>query len=191
MKRDKEYYRFMELSGLITEDDNKINKLVFFDYDGTLGDSPDPEKGMIQYKEKTGKDWPHKGWWGHVETLDHNIFDFNLFEPIINILNKSNNEPTTRTVILTARVGKFKNIITQILKKFNIHVDDIQVKDENLDKDERIESYIRFYPNLKQIDIYDDREKELVLFKSLKEKLINDIEVNIFQCDKGNIRNYG
>ena len=57
-----------------TED--QITKLSVFDFDGTTVDTGMPDTHKIIYKEKTGEDWPHKGWWGRPESLDTNIFDF-------------------------------------------------------------------------------------------------------------------
>lgn len=39
-----------------------IKKLSFYDFDGCLVNSPEPEEGKRIYKEKTGDDYPHKGW---------------------------------------------------------------------------------------------------------------------------------
>ena len=41
-------------------------KVAFFDFDGTLMNSPTPENGKIIYKEKTGVNYPYEGWWGRV-----------------------------------------------------------------------------------------------------------------------------
>ena len=41
----------------------KVTKLTFFDFDGTLADSPTPENGKQKYKEVTGNEYPHQGWW--------------------------------------------------------------------------------------------------------------------------------
>jgi len=36
-----------------------ITKLAVFDFDGTLIMTPLPDTGRQQYREKTGKEWPH------------------------------------------------------------------------------------------------------------------------------------
>ena len=41
-------------------------------------------------------------------------------------------------------------------------------------------------PSVNQIDVYDDREKEFVVYRQLKEKNPNK-EINIFKVDAGNI----
>ena len=53
----------------------KKYKLAIFDFDGTLISTPLPDEGRVAYKEKTGKDWQHKGWWSKPESLDQTLFD--------------------------------------------------------------------------------------------------------------------
>ncbi len=48
---------------------DKITNISIFDFDGTLIDTMTPEQGKKIYKEKTGKEWKYKGWWGKIESL--------------------------------------------------------------------------------------------------------------------------
>jgi hypothetical protein len=36
-----------------------------------------PESGKQIYLDKTGKEWPHIGWWGKAESLDIEILKIN------------------------------------------------------------------------------------------------------------------
>lgn len=55
----------MSFKKLISEslDRTKVTELAIFDFDGTTMDTLYPEIGRPIYKEKTGEDWPFKGWW--------------------------------------------------------------------------------------------------------------------------------
>ena len=46
-----------------------IEELHVYDFDGTLVDTPVPERGMAEFEEATGTPWPHRGWWGRAESL--------------------------------------------------------------------------------------------------------------------------
>ena len=63
-------------------------KLSVFDFDGTLIATPLPDSGKIAYEEKTGKTWPHKGWWGQADSLDMNVFDIQPNPDVVNDFKK-------------------------------------------------------------------------------------------------------
>ena len=155
--------------------------------DGTLIYSPHPETSIEIYKQKPGNNWPHVGWWSKPETLDYNIFDIETNKAVLNRLEIDNRDSNTHTVLLTARMEKLKSAVVDLLNNLNIKIDDITLK-KDTEKDERIKNYISFFPNLKEVDIYDDREKEFKLFIPLKKELEeNGIKVNIYKVDNENI----
>ena len=45
------------IENLLLNDLSNIERIAFFDFDGTLVNSPEPEEGKIIYKQKTGKDY--------------------------------------------------------------------------------------------------------------------------------------
>ena len=52
-------------------DEKKTEELHVWDFDGTLVNTPVPDTGRAQYESETGLPWPHKGWWGRAESLEH------------------------------------------------------------------------------------------------------------------------
>lgn len=48
---------------------NRKRRLVIYDFDGTLFNSPDREAGELAYLEATGQTLPFPGWWGRLESL--------------------------------------------------------------------------------------------------------------------------
>lgn len=179
---------FYRLCGIIKEDLSTIKKLSFFDMDATLLNTIHPETGMNIYKEKTGQDWPHIGWWSKPETLDYKIFDIKPFGNVLNTLNNDNNDPSIFTVLLTARISKLDKEIKELLGHLNIKLDDYSLKSNSKEKDQRILDYLSHFPNVTEIDVYDDREKEFVLFIRLRDKLKESgIKLNIYKVDNDNI----
>jgi len=164
-----------------------ITRLCFYDFDGTLFNTPHPELGRIEWKNKTGQDYPHTGWWGKSETLNMEIFDIKPNDSVLNKLENDNQRSDTYTVLLTSRIERLKPDIENVLKNYGIFLNELNLKKNNLEKDERILEYINKFPNIKDIDIYDDREKELIIFKNFKEKYRDKFNVNIYMVNNNKI----
>ena len=81
----------------------KITKLAIFDFDGTLVDTPLPETGKELYQEKTGKQWPHIGWWSKQESLDLQVFEMPTLDEVITDYERCFAEDGTAVVMLTGR----------------------------------------------------------------------------------------
>jgi hypothetical protein len=188
MFKDQEYYRRLSISLGANDIKNNITKICFFDFDGCIVNSPTPETHMEIYKQKTGNEWKGRDWWANEETLDHTIFDIEPFSSVVNILNRENSKKNVLTVLMTARISKLENRIITLLDHLNIKLDHISTKDSNLEKDQRILEFIEYYPNLIEIDVYDDRDKEIIIFVPLKDKLLeHNITLNIYKVTEGHI----
>ena len=83
--------------------ETKKTRLAVFDFDGTLFDTPLPDTGKDIFKEKTGKDWPHKGWWGKGESMDSNVFNIPPVDSVLADFMFERANPETLVVLLTGR----------------------------------------------------------------------------------------
>jgi hypothetical protein len=173
---------------MITRDLNKIKRLCAFDFDDTLSNSPHPEEGKEIWKEKTGQEYPYIGWWSKPESLNTDVFDFNMFDSVKSILNKEVNSPDTYVVILTSRLEKLRPQVQAILDVNNIHVDKLEMKTDEQTKGERILKYINEFPDLKEIDVYDDKESNILSYKQIEDKIPTTITFRIFYADNGKVR---
>lgn len=155
-------------------------KLMFWDFDGTLFNSPLPENGKQLYKELYDKEYPYQGWWGRLESLDPK---FNI-QPNIEVLNifRSHEGVNTFNYILTSRLSKFTNHIKELCIKFNIDVRGIMVM-SNLDKGQRIlhtvKEYISNNVTISEVHFYDDRDKEIDAVNAVKAELEN-LNISVF-----------
>ena len=102
-----------------------MRKLAVYDFDGTLMDSPMPDPGKQIWKEKTGEEYPHKGWWGRKESLNTDVFDIKPFPSILSLLKKDVSDPDTHTIILTSRLERLRPELENILRLNGIVVDDL------------------------------------------------------------------
>ena len=93
--------------------------LVIFDFDSTLIDTPGKEEGMEIWKQKTGKDYPHKGWWARKESLDLDVFDI---EPNPDVLDdyKKHLESGDTICLVTGRLIKIEDYVKLILDKYDL-----------------------------------------------------------------------
>lgn len=166
-----------------------ITRLSFWDFDGTLMDSPVPEEGRAKWKEVTGSDFPHPtGWWSKPESLDDEVFDIKPFPAVLSQLNDDNARTDTKTILLTNRDIKLAPQVKHLLNKYNIHFDGFSMKDGSGEKDERMDKYIENYPDVKEISFFEDMEDQLTLISRLKRMVLDDdIMINIYKAENGSL----
>ncbi len=165
------------------ESSNDIETLNFFDFDGTLMNSPEPEEGKELYAKIMGTVYPYIGWWSKKESLEP--FDIKPIQSTVTELENRKNEPNSLTILLTNRIKELEPTVKAILEKNNLYFDDYNFKSQNNEKSDRIKEYIEKYPTVKNINVYDDRDKEIAMFQELKKELESQgIYVNIFHVKK-------
>jgi hypothetical protein len=151
--------------------------LNVFDFDGTLMDSPLPETGKEQYKEITGKDWPHKGWWGQIDSLEP--FEVKPIEDTKDLYNQYSVIPNSINVLMTNRLAKFEPVVKDKLRGLYVF-DYYDFKNDNREKPERIKEILKNNPSVDTINIFDDMDEQIERFNRFKEENPN-LEINVFQ----------
>ena len=162
-----------------------ITTLSFYDFDGTLIDSPMPDTGRVEWKNKTGDDYPHEGWWGRPDSLNTDVFDVKPFPAILNQLRADTTKSDTYVVILTARIERLRDAIENVLRINNIQVDEVSLKNGGAEKDVRVKNFLTKFPHVKTINVYDDRDKEMKVFGQMKSDIGDDYQVNIYRATDG------
>lgn len=137
-----------------------ITKLTFFDFDGTMMDSPLPENGKEKFKDITGHVYPHQGWWGKRESLEP--FDVKPHASTVEFYNKSKTNPNNKTILLTNRIPKLSDVVKDKLAKYNLSFDDYSFKSGADSKPQRIEKYLQNFPEVTEIEVHDDQEDQLI-----------------------------
>lgn len=164
-----------------------ITRLSFMDFDGTLFNTPLPEFGKEEWKQKTGEEYPHQGWWGRIESLSTNVFKIKPFPSVLNQLQDDTARRDTYTILLTNRIERLKPEVMKLLKQNNIVFDEYSFKNGDENKVERIKQFLKRFPNVNEIAIYDDRKKELDILSTLKNEIGDNITVNIYKADDGSL----
>lgn len=155
-------------------DVNQIKKVSVFDFDGTLIDTTMPDEGKQIWKEKTGEDYPHKGWWGKRESLDINIFPNEAFPDMANEFRKAKSEPNTFVALCTGRITPLTAQVKAILNKHGFQFDDVVLTGDkrfNGNANNTLKFKINYlnslkdqFPNLEEIEFWDDRDEHQSTF---------------------------
>jgi hypothetical protein len=154
-----------------------IKKVCVFDWDSTLCISPDNTDENRRYWESvTGRKWPYKGngWWSKEETLDYDVFDIKLNEPVFKAALEAISDPYTYSVLLTGRIPKFSKKIKEICRinglpymdayYFNDSHNTLEFKISkmNLLKDQ--------FPHVKIFTMWEDRVEHIPIFQKWGEE---------------------
>ena len=171
------------------EQDNgggKVTKLSIFDMDGTLLDSPTPENGKQKYKEVTGKEYPYEeGWWGKLESFVP--FDIKSNPGIVDFYNEAKKSPSTKCVLMTNRIPKFESAVKEKLANNNLHFDEYSFKSGRDEKPARIKKFLEKYPDVTEVDVFDDQQDQLVPleeFKRIMEIENPHFKINVYDAKK-------
>lgn len=171
---------------LLKEQKENITKISIFDFDGTLMDTPHPEEGKKEWEEFTGKKYPHIGWWGKPESLDDVVFDIQPIESTVSDYKKEMSNPDTMVIMLTGRLPHQSEQIEELLALHNINFDEYHYKsngDTLTSKINTIKSLLHRYPNVTEIEMWEDREPHALSFEQWgKDNNIN-LNVNLVGSD--------
>ena len=173
LKNNKEdIMKFLEKGSeeeIINESEEKtITHIAVFDFDNTTIDSPTPEIGKEIWKEKTGKEWEHKGWWGKIDSLSMEVFDLQPIGETLEGYKRVKNDPSVYKVLLTGRIGKFENQVKKILNSHGIKFDEYLFNDKGSTiefKIHELEELTKKFPQATFVELWDDREEHFPYFE--------------------------
>jgi FMN phosphatase YigB (HAD superfamily) len=145
----------------------KIEKLVCFDFDGTLCDTPEADNGKKIWFEKTGTSWPHRGWWGRKESLDMDVFDIGVNPWVYSEYLKAVSDESVHLILATGRLETLRKEVEDILNSHNLSFDGVYLNwgtDTFKYKTKLFESLIQKL-GVSEFTMYDDRESHLINFE--------------------------
>jgi len=165
----------------------KFTKLAVFDLDGTLVDTPLPEEGKKTYKEKTGKDWPHSGWWGQPMSLDMSVFDIPTIPNVISDYKKEVSNPDTMVVMVTGRMVKLTDMVKNILDKHGLKFHEYHFNrggSTDIAKKKTFDQILSEHPSIKEVTLFDDRLEHIPIFQAWGDEQVesgrlNDFNINV------------
>lgn len=145
------------------------DKIICFDFDGTLFDTPTPHEGKEIWKKKTGSDWPYGGWWGRVESLNTEVFYIHLNEWVYKKYQEAIADPNAYVILATGRpskVPKMEQYVHKILDDNNIVFDRVYLNwgGDTFNFKSKLFGQLMAKLKVKEFIMYDDRREHLVKF---------------------------
>jgi hypothetical protein len=144
-------------------------RLICFDFDDTLFHTPLPEEGKKIWKEKTGQEWPHIGWWGKPESIDNEIFEIPKNEWVYKKYLDAISDSDAYVILATGRLNKvpgMRNNVEKILRDNNIEFEEVYLNwggDTFIFKCNLLEQTIEKL-GVEELIFYDDRAEHLPKF---------------------------
>jgi hypothetical protein len=164
----------------------KIKRLAIFDFDGTLISTPTEIEGKLEYKEKTGIDWPYLGFWGRPETLDMEIFDMEMVPSVRKAYEIERAKPDTMVIMLTGRIPKLRHLVEAILNKFNFKFDSYNYNmggSTDVSKIKTITEILDKHKAIIEVIMFDDRTDHIEIFKNWGEQQIKSGRLQSFHIE--------
>jgi hypothetical protein len=164
----------------------KYTKLTIWDFDGTLVDTPLPEEGKKIYKEKTGKDWPHAGWWGQPMSLDMSVFDIPTINSVIGDYKKETTNPDTMIVMVTGRMVKLTDLVKEILNRHGLKFHEYHFNrggSTESAKKKTFDQILSQNPSIKEVEQWDDREEHIPIFQAWGDEQVESGRLNKFNIN--------
>jgi len=167
---------------LLEAQDKTVETLYVFDMDDTLLHHPSQKRGMAQWKRATGQDWPHGDRWWSISATLKPPFKFGRVKATQAAFKKAKADPKGKVVVMTGRLATkgFKQTIPELLRqlglgKFSFN-DNLFLKRTNERstlawKKKMISGFLRRYPNLKALRMWDDRGDHVTEFGKHIKKL--------------------
>ena len=156
------------------------NRLVCFDFDGTLIHTPTPEAGKPEWEKQTGLSWQGRGWWGNPESLNLNVFHPPVNQWVFNHFIKETSDPDAYVFLATGRLHKLEKQVLDVLELHDIKFDDVfcNTGGETFKfKCLLFEKIIKQNPDATEFVLFDDREEHLLKFKDWAKNQPIDIKI--------------
>lgn len=158
------------------KDIDKKTRLVVMDFDGTLVNTPIPDdENKAIWKEKTGEDWKG-GWFSNPDSLNMDVFDIDTIPSVISDYKKDVVDPNNLMVMITGRIPSVAKHVKAILNSKGLKFDDYLFNeggDTDKEKIRHMEMILKYNPNIRDVEMFDDRDPHIEIFKKWGRDMID------------------
>ena len=167
-----------------------VEELLVYDFDGTLADTPTPITGKEMYKRKTGREWPHNGWWGRKESLEPplEVYPGPAFSSYLENRLRSD----CVRIMMTGRVHKLSARVTECLRALGITetcFHELVFKKGNSNtfeyKCDELRRMMRVY-RPRKVRIWEDRVRHAEGFREFGKREFSEVEFEINLVEPSN-----
>lgn len=163
-------------------------KLCIWDFDATLVLTPmDTPENREKWSNYHGKPYPYLGWWGRDESMDTNIWEMPVVQEVFNDYQKEVKNPENLMVLLTGRQKKQESIVRNIVNKrgyyFDYYLFNTGGRTLN-NKINHLNNLLSKYPNIREVELWDDRVEHFESFELWGQKLIDIGRIDYFHLNK-------
>ena len=154
---------------ILQEGKENITQIDIFDFDGTLVDTPLFDTHKDIYHQKTGKPWPHKGWWSKPESLDMDVFDMPVIPSVIADYKIERSKPNVLMVMLTGRIPKLAPYVEKILAANGLKFDRYIYHHGGptlTSKIATLDALMKEFPKVTSVAQWEDRGEHIGPFKA-------------------------
>lgn len=159
------------------------NKIVVFDFDGTLFNTVDASYGRIIYRKKTGSDWTHSGWYNREESLDSSIFPITMNNKVRLEYDNAKKNENNIVCMVSERPIKVRNKVEELLNKHDFKFDFLFYREGEEDyfqvKCNQIKKIMATDSNITSLVMWEDKKFDVDRFKSWAKKFFTNIEINL------------
>ena len=146
------------------------NKLICFDFDGTLFNTPGPNDGKRVWLEKTDTVWPYNGWWGKSESLNTEVFQIPVNGWVFEKYKEAIADPNAYVILATGRLKKvvgMREHIDELLSSNGIIFDEIYLNwgGDTFNFKTKLFEQLMHKLKVDELTMYDDRHEHLVKFR--------------------------
>lgn len=167
-------------------------RVVIYDFDGTLFNSPNREVGELAFFKATGQKFPFSGWWGRLESLMPPVVpekpgeEWLIAEPVA-AYREDVKDKNTKLVLMTGRPFKNRKRILEICECFDLIFHEYyfrgQPGQQGRDTFEIKSNFIQnnlIHSDLSILEIWEDRPEHVSAFldfaKRLKSNHVNHLD---------------
>lgn len=149
----------------------KFKKLYIFDFDGTLFRSPLPKKDYEKESEE---------WWSDPESLGASTVGQKpepemWHEDTVKAMQDAIAEPDSYVVVMTGRNNVLQDRIQEILDSAGLKPDELitnpKIGDTTGYKRQEMQYLLRQFPNVREVEFWEDRKADLKGYERLGEEL--------------------
>ena len=149
-----------------------MRRIVIFDFDGTLCNTPHYSlENIARWEKVNGRKWPYTGtqWWAKIESLCLDTFTMPLNEEVRQAALEAIEDPETFTVLLTGRIPRLQKKVKEILHQVHNlpYFDAYFFNDETesgVFKMNKMDYLREEFPEVTEFEMWEDRVKHIPFF---------------------------